>query len=103
MAGNTIVPGAQSLLDVERSAIFAPAITTYDPLDQNLADSKLPPSWYEGGRSDHPFGTDNLGRDIYSRVIYGSRVSLTVGFIGVLIAISLGIFIGAIAGYVGGK
>jgi ABC-type dipeptide/oligopeptide/nickel transport system permease subunit len=85
------------------AAIFAPVITKYDPLDQNLADSKIPPAWNEAGSWDHPFGTDNLGRDIYSRVIYGSRVSLTVGFIGVIIAVSLGAVLGALAGYVGGK
>ena len=85
------------------AAIFAPLITSYDPLDQNLAESKIPPAWNEGGSWNHPFGTDNLGRDIYSRVIYGSRVSLTVGFIGVIIALSLGAILGAVAGYVGGK
>ncbi len=85
------------------AAVFAPAITTHDPLQQNLAIAKTPPAWSAGGNWDHPFGTDNLGRDIYSRVIYGSRVSLTVGFIGVIIAVSLGAILGAIAGYVGGK
>lgn len=85
------------------AAIFAPVITIYDPLDQNLADSKIPPAWNDGGDSTHPFGTDNLGRDIYSRVIYGARVSLTVGFIGVMISITIGVFLGAVAGYVGGK
>jgi ABC-type dipeptide/oligopeptide/nickel transport system permease subunit len=52
---------------------------------------------------DHLFGTDNLGRDIFSRIIYGARVSLTVGFFGVLIAGSLGLVFGAIAGYMGGR
>jgi len=85
------------------AALFAPVITQYDPLDQNLADSKLPPSWTAGGTRDHPLGTDNLGRDLYSRIIYGARVSLTVGFIGVIIALSLGVLIGAFAGYIGGK
>ena len=85
------------------AAVFAPIISTYPPLEQNLRDSKQPPAWYEEGSWDHPFGTDNLGRDIYSRVIYGARVSLTVGFFGVLIASSLGLVIGAIAGYQGGR
>ena len=133
MASNTIAPKIDSMLGVEQTfwdrvryygrflwrdrsgviglimfsivvfaAIFAPVITTYDPLDQNLADSKIPPPW-NGGTWDHPFGTDNLGRDIYSRVISGSRVSLTVGFIGVIIAVSIGAVLGAVAGYVGGK
>jgi len=85
------------------SAVFAPAISTYDPLKQNLKDSKMPPAWTAEGAWEHPFGTDNLGRDIFSRVIYGARVSLTVGFFGVLIAGTLGMVLGAIAGYAGGR
>jgi len=85
------------------AAIFAPVIAPHDPFQQNLRDSKLPPAWREGGSWDYPFGTDSLGHDILSRVIYGARVSLTVGFFGVLIAASLGMLIGAIAGYIGGR
>ena len=85
------------------AAIFAPVITKYDPLAQNLRDSKMPPAWAEGGSWEHPFGTDNLGRDTFARIIYGTRVSLTVGFFGVLIAATLGMLVGAIAGYVGGR
>ena len=85
------------------SAIFAPVIAPHDPFAQNLRDSKLPPAWSEGGSWDHPLGTDALGKDIFSRVIYGTRVSLTVGLGGVLIAGSLGLVIGAIAGYAGGR
>jgi len=85
------------------AAILAPMITVHDPLQVNLADAKMPPAWYAGGNWEHPLGTDNLGRDIYSRIIYGSQVSLTVSFIGVIIATTLGIVIGAISGYVGGK
>ncbi|WP_022665545.1 ABC transporter permease [Desulfospira joergensenii] len=84
------------------SAVFAPWLSPYDPLKQHLRFAKDPPAWMEGGSIDHPLGTDNLGRDILSRIIYGTRVSLTVGFFGVLIASSLGIFIGLISGYVGG-
>jgi ABC-type dipeptide/oligopeptide/nickel transport system permease subunit len=85
------------------AAVFAPVITPYDPLQQNLRDAKMPPAWREGGDWSHILGTDNLGRDIYTRIIYGSRVSLTVGFFGVLIASSLGMILGLIAGYNGGK
>ncbi len=85
------------------AAIFAPVIAPHDPFQQNLRDSKLPPAWREGGSWEYPFGTDSLGHDILSRVIYGARVSLTVGFFGVLIAASLGMLIGAIAGYIGGR
>jgi ABC-type dipeptide/oligopeptide/nickel transport system permease subunit len=85
------------------AAVFAPVVTLHDPFAQSLRDSKLPPAWVEGGSWDHPFGTDALGKDIFSRVIYGARVSLLVGLFGVLIAAGLGMLIGAIAGYVGGR
>ncbi len=85
------------------SAIFAPVITSQSPFDQDLRSSKLPPAWQEGGDWEHPFGTDSLGKDIFSRVIYGARVSLMVGLFGVLIAGTLGLIIGAIAGYAGGR
>lgn len=85
------------------AAVFAPLISPYDPLQQNLRDNKMPPAWSAEGSWDHLFGTDNLGRDIFSRIIYGTRVSLTVGFFGVLIASSIGLVLGAIAGYVGGR
>jgi len=85
------------------AAVFAPVITRYDPLQQNLRDSKMPPAWSAEGSWDHPFGTDNLGRDSFGRIVYGTRVSLTVGFFGVLIAGGLGLVIGAISGYIGGR
>lgn len=97
------VLGVSMFLIVVLAAVLAPTIVPHDPFQQNLPDSKLPPAWYQGGTWDHPMGTDNLGRDLLSRVIYGTRVSLTVGFFGVLIAGSLGMFLGAIAGYVGGR
>jgi ABC-type dipeptide/oligopeptide/nickel transport system permease subunit len=84
-------------------AIFAPLLTPYDPLAQNLRDAKLPPAWQAEGSWEHPLGTDNLGRDMFSRVLYGSRVSLTVGFFGALLAGSLGLLIGLVAGYKGGR
>jgi ABC-type dipeptide/oligopeptide/nickel transport system permease subunit len=97
------VIGLILFLIVVFAAVFANVISPYDPLQQNLRDSKLPPAWSAEGSWDHPLGTDNLGRDILSRIIYGARVSLNVGFFGVLIAASLGLVIGAIAGYMGGR
>jgi ABC-type dipeptide/oligopeptide/nickel transport system permease subunit len=85
------------------AAVFAPVLSPFEPLQQNLRDSKMPPAWNAEGVWEHPFGTDNLGRDTFSRILYGTRVSLTVGFFGVLIAASLGLVIGAIAGYTGGR
>ena len=84
-------------------AVLAPVISGKDPLDQSLSNSRIPPAWEQGGSWEHPLGTDNLGRDMFSRILYGARVSLTVGFFGVLIATTLGMIIGAIAGYFGGR
>ncbi len=95
--------GLIMFLTVAAAAIFAPWLAPYDPLKQDLRSAKIPPAWTERGDISHPLGTDNLGRDILSRIIYGSRVSLTVGFFGVLIACSLGLLIGLISGYAGGR
>ena len=84
------------------TAIFAPVIAPHDPLKQNLRAAKQPPAWQEGGSWEYPLGTDPLGRDMLSRIIYGTRVSLTVGFFGVLIAGTLGLVAGLVAGYLGG-
>ena len=97
------VIGLLMFLSVVFAAVFAPMIAPYDPLEQNLRDAKLPPAWYEEGSVEHILGTDNLGRDLLSRLIYGARVSLTVGFFGVLIAGTLGLVFGALAGYLGGR
>ncbi len=97
------VIGLLMFLTVVFAALFAPVITHYDPLEQNLRDAKMPPAWEAGGEWSHPMGTDTLGRDLFSRVIYGARVSLTVGFFGVLIAGTLGLVFGALAGYLGGR
>ena len=85
------------------AAVFSPWVAPHDPLEQDLAASKQGPSWMMGKGWEHLFGTDNLGRDLFSRIVYGTRVSLTVGAFGVLIAGSLGLVIGMIAGYVGGR
>jgi ABC-type dipeptide/oligopeptide/nickel transport system permease subunit len=88
---------------VVATALGAPWIAPHDPLEQNLRVSKMPPVWQEGGSWAYPLGTDTLGRDILSRIIYGSRVSVTVGFFGGLLACSLGLIIGLMAGYAGGR
>lgn len=83
-------------------AIFAPSIAPYDPAKNNPAMMLKPPAWMEGGTSEHLLGTDNLGRDILSRIIYGSQVSLLVGVSAVIVAGLIGVVIGLIAGYYGG-
>ncbi len=95
--------GLAMFLIVVATAVFSPVLSPYDPLKQDLMAAKQPPAWSEKGTMAHILGTDNLGRDMLSRIIYGSRVSLTVGFFGVLIACSLGMTIGLISGYIGGR
>jgi ABC-type dipeptide/oligopeptide/nickel transport system permease subunit len=95
--------GIALFLLVVIAALFAPWIAPHDPLQQNLRAAKQPPAWTAEGTWEYPLGTDSIGRDVFSRIIYGSRVSLTVGFFGVLIASSLGLVIGLVAGYLGGR
>jgi peptide/nickel transport system permease protein len=82
-------------------AVFAPWLAPHDPTEFNLRSRLLPPT-VMGGEASFPLGTDQLGRDILSRLIYGSRVSLTVGVFGVLLSMLIGIVLGLVAGYAGG-
>ncbi len=86
-------------------ALFAPLIAPHDPFDLaslNLLDSLTPPMWEEGGVAQFPLGTDDQGRDLLSAIMYGSRISLAVGFASVAFAAILGISLGLLSGYVGG-
>ncbi|WP_353181226.1 ABC transporter permease [Bosea sp. (in: a-proteobacteria)] len=78
-------------------AAFAPLIAPYDPLTQDIVNRLLPPS------SEFWLGTDSYGRDVLSRIIYGARVSLFVGLVSILIAMTLGTALGVISGYIGGR
>ena len=80
-------------------AVFADQIAPFPPQYGDLMASKLPPAWVEGGSPAHLFGTDQLGQDVFSRVVHGSRVSLTVGFFGVILATLIGVTAGLAAGY----
>ncbi len=84
-------------------ALLAPALSPHDPIEQNIARRLTPPGWVANGTWNYPLGTDQLGRDILSRIIYGSRVSLLVGFLSVAISLPLGVLIGLASGYFGGK
>lgn len=96
ISNKLFLSGAIIILILIIFAVLAPFLAKYNPTDINLKDALLAPS------SGHFFGTDSLGRDLYSRIIYGARISLSVGFIAVAISALIGIFIGAIAGYYGG-
>jgi peptide/nickel transport system permease protein len=85
------------------TAIFAPLIAPYDPVKNDLIHRRLPPAWMAGGSSAHFFGTDNLGRDILSRAIFGARISLTVSVATILITAAVGTILGILAGYLGGR
>jgi peptide/nickel transport system permease protein len=87
------------------AALIAPWIVphnTYDVASLNLLDARLPPAWLKGGRATYLLGTDEQGRDVFSTIILGSRISLMVGFASVILALTLGVALGLIAGYVGG-
>lgn len=84
------------------TAILAPWIAPYNPNVGKLDDRLLPPFWQKGGSTDFLLGTDTLGRDILSRIIYGARTTLSICALVVIIAGSLGTFLGIIAGYLSG-
>ena len=90
------VVGAIILLIIIFMAIFAPFVTRYEPQKQNMRNRLQPPS------SEHVFGTDQFGRDTYSRVVYGARLSLRVGFLSIALALAVGCTLGLISGYYGG-
>lgn len=96
LSNRTAFAGLVVLVLLVAIAIFAPALAPYDPNAQNLGARLLPPS------AEHWFGTDDLGRDILSRVLYGSRITLMMAALVGIIAGPIGLFVGATAGYLGG-
>jgi len=90
------------LLVLALVAIFAEFITPYNPEIGALGDRFRPPAWVAGGSDKHLLGTDHLGRDVLSRLIFGARVSMTVGFMAVIFAGVVGTTLGIISGYLGG-
>ena len=85
------------------TALTAPWLAPHDPLEQDLLYSFLPPTWYPQGESGYLLGTDNLGRDIISRTVYGTRIALVVAVIAASLACLLGTALGLCAGFFGGK
>lgn len=86
-------------------ALLAPWVAPHRPFDLatlSLNDSLLPPAWMEQGQRTYPLGTDDQGRDVFSTLLYGSRISLMVGLASVVMAMMLGVLLGLISGYAGG-
>jgi peptide/nickel transport system permease protein len=99
----SLVIGALILVVIMLVAALAPLLAPHDPYAQDLTRRLVPPIWYERGTWVHPFGTDNLGRDYLSRILYGARISLVIGLSVMLIAGAIGTALGLAAGYFGGK
>jgi ABC-type dipeptide/oligopeptide/nickel transport system permease subunit len=91
------------LLGIVGSAVFAPRLAPHDPIRVNIRHRLAPPAWMDGGTSAHLLGTDQVGRDLLSRIVYGGRVSLVVGIGSVTLATTLGILLGLAGGYFGGR
>jgi peptide/nickel transport system permease protein len=99
------VAAALVTLAILLAAALAPIVAPHDPFDLrsiDLMDSRLPPAWTTGGDARFLLGTDEEGRDVLSAILYGSRISLTVGVLSVALAAMLGIALGLLAGYAGG-
>ncbi len=88
------------------TSLFAPWVSPHNPFDLatlNLSDARLPPAWQDGGSSDYLLGTDDQGRDILSALFYGARISLFVGLASVLVSMAVGVGLGLLSGFVGGR
>ena len=94
------------LLLIGMSAFLAPLIAPQNPFDLagfDIMDAELPPVWLEGGDPRFPLGTDAQGRDLLSAILYGARISLQIGILAVLIQATIGVTLGLLAGYYGGR
>lgn len=98
-----IVIGGTVLAIIILMAVLAPLIAPFDPYEQILTARLKPPIWKEGGTWMHPLGTDQVGRDYLSRVIYGAQISLMIGFFAAILSGIIGTTLGVAAGYFGGK
>ncbi len=95
--------GAAILAALVLLALLAPLIAPHDPVATGLGDRLLPPVWESGGRWTYLLGTDHLGRDYLSRLLYGARISLAIGFGAATIGCLIGVTLGVCAGYFGGR
>lgn len=97
------VMGGIILLVVCGSAILADYLAPHEPNKQRLVARFTPPAWAQGGSALYPLGTDNVGRDMLSRIIHGSRISLVVGFAAVGVSMLIGVTLGLLSGFLGGR
>jgi peptide/nickel transport system permease protein len=95
------VVAAALMLVIVCGALAAPLIAPHSPVDVDIRHRLAPPLWMDGGTSDHLLGTDQVGRDLLSRVIFGGRVSLLIGVSAVLVSSTIGVLLGLAAGYFG--
>ena len=95
--------GLTVLLIMSGAAVLAPQIAPWDPARQMLMKRLRPPAWEARGLREHPLGTDHLGRDILSRIVYGGRISLGVGLSAVTLSALIGVSLGLLAGFHGGR
>lgn len=102
LANRTALLSLLVVLAVAAMAVLAPWIAPHDPYEANLLRRLQPPVWLEGGEWTHPLGCDQLGRDILSRIVFGARVSMTIGLLVVAIAAVIGTTLGLLAGYLRG-
>jgi peptide/nickel transport system permease protein len=98
-----VLPLAILMLFLVIPAVFASLVAPHDPLKGSLSKRLKPPAWAQGGSIEYPLGTDKMGRDLLSRMIYGARISLLVSFMAVGVGGSIGTTLGLISGYFGGK
>jgi len=98
-----LIPLAILIFVMVIPAIFAPLVAPHDPAYGSLSQRLMPPFWQYGGSTEHLLGTDKLGRDMLSRIIYGARVSLTVSMIAIFVGGIIGTTLGVISGYFGGR
>ncbi|HYB71681.1 MAG TPA: ABC transporter permease [Candidatus Bathyarchaeia archaeon] len=99
----TALFGLLVVLGVVLAAVAAPLISPFDPLEQDIGQRLREPGWQDAQGRMHPLGTDHLGRDILARIIFGARIALVVGLAAVVISGVLGMLIGLVAGYFGGR
>jgi ABC-type dipeptide/oligopeptide/nickel transport system permease subunit len=95
--------GAVALLLIVTAAVAAPGVAPHDPARQSLLRRYTPPAWLAGGRAEHPLGTDQVGRDVLSRLVHGARVSLLVGVCAVALSSTLGVGLGLMSGFSAGR